>query len=179
MRIKTFLWALSIVGICSIAHSQIPTPLPPDSAELVAKYKRWKEAKQKNLESKANTKRRALITALLAQKKDATRKGNLRGALAIESEVNILKERDQREQLIKQMKGKWEWNTGAEAEFDREGRTESGHLVLWAINPGERLLYYRGGDDWHYDIVLSEDGESFTATRIQSGKQYSAKRIPK
>ena len=174
---KNYLFALAIVSVCSFAYSQTPTPLPPESAELVAKYKRWKEGEQKVLETKVKEKRRAVIEALLAHKKDTTLKGNLNGALAIEDEVKILKEQEEREGLIELMEGKWEWNTGGTEEFGPGGKTHDGHLALWVINPTERLLHYRGGPAWYYDIVLSEDGESFTATRIQSGKEYSGKRI--
>ncbi|MDF1861867.1 MAG: hypothetical protein P1U87_16735 [Verrucomicrobiales bacterium] len=82
---KSYLLALSIMGIGSASLSQTPVPLPPESAELVAKYKRWMEAEQKILDTKAKEKRLAVITALLAQQKAATSKGNLKGALGDQS----------------------------------------------------------------------------------------------
>lgn len=176
---KNYLLAFIIIGIGSVSLSQTPVPLPPESAELVAKYKRWMEAEQMLLDTKAKEKRRAVITALLAQQKAATSKGNLKGALAIEEEVKVLKKQSQREDLLGQVAGEWEWNTGAKMEFGPAGKAQDGQVALWVINPEKRLLYYRAGDDWHYDIVLSGDGNSFTARRIQSGKEYSAKRISK
>jgi len=111
------------------------------------------------------------INHLTRLQAEHTKKSDLDTALQFRREIQRIESADASLDLLKKMSGKWVFNTGNTTDFDRNGRNLNGDLVIWVIDPAKRLLYFRGSQKWYYDIVLSEDGTTFTATRIQSGKK--------